>query len=86
VVKFFTQNIQSSGTGVTAGCKPSCGYREYNPGPLEEHVVVVCVFVDRFSVWSLAYSGTHSVDQAGLEPIDLSASASQVRGLKVCSS
>jgi hypothetical protein len=28
--------------------------------------------------------GTHSVDQAGLELINLSASASQVLGLKAC--
>jgi hypothetical protein len=36
------------------------------------------------SVYNLGCSGTHSVDQAGLELRDPPASASQVLGLKVC--
>jgi hypothetical protein len=41
-------------------------------------------FQDRVSLYSSAYPGTHSVDQAaGLELRNPSASASQVLGLKV---
>ena len=43
-----------------------------------------CFFWDRISLCSLGCSGTHSVDQAGLEFSNLPASASQVLGLKVC--
>jgi hypothetical protein len=46
----------------------------------------VCLFVcfDRVFMGSLGCSGTHSVDQAGLELRNLPASASQVLGLKAC--
>ena len=37
--------------------------------------VHVCLFSDQVSLCSLAWPGTHSVNQAGLEPGDLSASA-----------
>jgi hypothetical protein len=39
---------------------------------------------DRVSLYSSGCSGTHFVDQAGLELRNLPASASQVLGLKVC--
>ena len=42
------------------------------------------VFGDRVSLCSPGCPGTHSVDQAGLELRNLPASASQVLGLKVC--
>ena len=42
------------------------------------------VFQDRVSLYSPGCPGTYSVDQAGLELRNLSASASQVLGLKVC--
>jgi hypothetical protein len=38
-------------------------------------------FQDRVSLYSPGYLGTHTVDQAGLELRNLSASASQVLGL-----
>jgi hypothetical protein len=41
-------------------------------------------FRDRVSLYSPGCPGTHSVDQAGLEPRNLPASASQVLGLKAC--
>jgi hypothetical protein len=41
-------------------------------------------FGDKISPFSPGYSGTHSVDRAGLELRNLPASASQVLGLKVC--
>jgi hypothetical protein len=41
-------------------------------------------FWDRVSLCSLGCSGTHSVDQAGLKLRDPPASASQVLGLKAC--
>jgi hypothetical protein len=44
----------------------------------------VFVFQDRVSLCSLGCPGIYSVDQAGLELRDLSASASRVLGLKVC--
>jgi pyrrolidone-carboxylate peptidase len=49
----------------------------------------VCLFVclffqDRVSLYSPGCPGTHSVDQAGLELRNPPASASQVLGLKVC--
>jgi hypothetical protein len=42
------------------------------------------VFRDRVSLCSPGCPGTHSVDQAGLELRNPPASASQVLGLKVC--
>jgi hypothetical protein len=42
------------------------------------------VFQDRVSLCSSGYPGTHSVDQAGLELRNPPASASQVLGLKAC--
>jgi hypothetical protein len=53
----------------------------------EEVVVVgffVFVFQEIVSLYSPVYPGTHSVDHAGLELRNLPASASQVLGLKVC--
>ena len=48
-------------------------------------LILFCfVFQDRVSLCNPDYSGTHSVDQAGLELRDLLASASQILGLKVC--
>jgi hypothetical protein len=45
----------------------------------------VCLFVwDRVSLYSLGCPGNHSVDQAGLELRNPSVSASQVLGLKAC--
>jgi hypothetical protein len=41
-------------------------------------------FQDRVSLYSLGCPGTHFVNQAGLELRNLSASASQVLGLKAC--
>jgi hypothetical protein len=47
--------------------------------------VVVVVFETGFLCVALAvHSGTHSVDQTGLELRDTPASASKVLGLKVC--
>ena len=43
-----------------------------------------CCFQDRVSLCSPGCSGTHSIDQAGLELRDLPASASRVLGLKAC--
>ena len=54
------------------------------------NVLLICiyyfvVFLDRVSLCSLGYPGTHSVDQAGLKFRNLPASASQVLGIKgVC--
>jgi hypothetical protein len=42
------------------------------------------LFQDRVSLCSPGCSGTHSVDQAGLELRNPPASASQVLGLKAC--
>jgi hypothetical protein len=44
----------------------------------------ILVFQDRVSLCSPCCLGTHSVDQAGLELRNPSASASQVLGLKAC--
>jgi hypothetical protein len=44
----------------------------------------VLFFETGFSLYSSGYPGTHFVDQAGLELINLPASASQVLGLKAC--
>jgi hypothetical protein len=49
------------------------------------YFVLFCfVFQDKVSLCSPGCPGTHFVDQAGLELRNLSASASQVLGLKVC--
>jgi hypothetical protein len=45
---------------------------------------LVLVFQDRVFLCSPGCPGTHSVDQAGLEPRNPPASASQVLGLKAC--
>jgi hypothetical protein len=53
----------------------------------EKHLfcfVLFFVFQDRVSLCSPGCPGTHSVDQAGLELRYLPASASQVLGLKAC--
>jgi hypothetical protein len=52
-------------------------------------LIVFCLFVflvfrDRVSLSSPGCPGTHSVDQTGLELRNLPASASQVLGLKAC--
>jgi hypothetical protein len=47
-------------------------------------VFVFLFFQDRVSRYSLGCPGTHSVDQAGLELRNPPASASQVLGLKAC--
>ena len=47
--------------------------------------VVVVVFRDRVSLYSPGCPGTHFVDQSGLELRNPPASASQVLGLKACS-
>jgi hypothetical protein len=41
-------------------------------------------FQDRVSLYSPGYPGTHSADQAGLELRNPPVSASQVLGLKAC--
>ena len=41
-------------------------------------------FLDKVSLCSPVCPGTHSVDQAGLELRDVSASTSKVLGLKEC--
>jgi hypothetical protein len=51
--------------------------------------IFVCLFVwlvfrDRVSLCSPGYPGTHFIDKAGLELRNLSASASQMLGLKAC--
>jgi hypothetical protein len=56
-----------------------------NVESIDGHFVLFCfVFRDRVSLCSPGYPETHSVDQAGLELRNPSASASQVLGLKVC--
>jgi hypothetical protein len=47
-------------------------------------VCLLLVFRDRVSLYSPGCPGTHSVDQAGLKLRILLASASQVLGLKAC--
>ena len=55
-----------------------------------EYLYIICIFFclfifqDRVSLYSPGCSGTHSVDQAGLELRNPPASASQVLGLKTC--
>jgi hypothetical protein len=44
----------------------------------------ILVFQDRVSLYSPGCPGTHSVDQAGLELRNPTASASRVLGLKAC--
>jgi hypothetical protein len=51
---------------------------------LLNYFVVGFVFQDRVSLCSPGCPGTHSVDQAGLELRNPPASASQVLGLKAC--
>jgi hypothetical protein len=46
--------------------------------------VLFVVFQDRVSLYSPGCPGTHFLDQAGLELRNLPASASQVLGLKAC--
>jgi hypothetical protein len=46
--------------------------------------VCLFVFLDRVSLYSPGCPGTHFVDQAGLELRNPPASASQVLGLKAC--
>jgi hypothetical protein len=46
--------------------------------------VLFCFFRDRVSLYSPGCPGTHLVDQAGLELRNPPASASQVLGLKAC--
>jgi hypothetical protein len=48
------------------------------------YYIYVVVFRDRVSLCSPGCPGTHSVDQAGLKLRNPPASASQVLGLKVC--
>jgi hypothetical protein len=78
------------------GCwQLNSGPLEEQSGLLTVFVIVVVVLVwflflifvlfwDRVSLYSPGCPGTHSVDQAGLELRNLPASASQVLGLKVC--
>jgi hypothetical protein len=47
-------------------------------------IIIILVFRDRVSLYSLGCPGTHSVDQAGLELRNLPVFASQVLGLKAC--
>jgi hypothetical protein len=51
-------------------------------------LLVSCLFVfwDRVSLYSSGCPGTHSVDQAGFKLRNLTASDSQVLGLKACTS
>ena len=48
-----------------------------------EHLSDLPMFGDQVSLCSPGYPGTHFVDQVGLKLIDLSASVTQVVGLKV---
>jgi hypothetical protein len=56
------------------------------PDYLRDIFGIFCLFVclNRVSLYSPGYPGTHFVDQAGLELRNLRASASQVLGLKAC--
>ena len=47
-------------------------------------IFVFLFFRDRVSLYSPGCPGTHFIDQAGLEPRNRPASASQVLGLKAC--
>jgi hypothetical protein len=51
---------------------------------LSYSIFFLLVFRDRVSLYSSGCPGTHFVDQAGLELRNLPASASQVLGLKEC--
>jgi hypothetical protein len=63
-------------------CLPSAGVKDMHH---HHHLADFCfVFRDRVSLCSPGCTGTHSVDQAGLELRNLPASASQVLGLKEC--
>jgi hypothetical protein len=46
------------------------------------YLIYFCLFQDVVSLCNLGCPGTHCVDQAGLEHFNLSASASQMLGLK----
>jgi hypothetical protein len=79
---------------VIDGCEPPCGCWDLNSGPSEEQSVLLTaepylqpslfVFRDRVSLYSPGCHGTHFVDQAGLKLRNPPASASQVLGLKAC--
>jgi hypothetical protein len=60
------------------------GLRKYTTNLYTDFFYVFFVFWDRVSLYSPGCPGTHFVDQAGLELRNLPASASQVLGLKVC--
>jgi hypothetical protein len=47
-------------------------------------LLILSFFLDRVSLCSLGCCGTYSVDQAGLKLQNLPASASQLLGLKAC--
>jgi hypothetical protein len=47
-------------------------------------IIIILVFGDRASLYNSGCLGTHSVDQGGLKLRDPPASASQVLGLKAC--
>ena len=51
---------------------------------LKRNIYIYLVFRDRVSLSSPGCPGTHSVDQAGLKLRNLPTSASQLLGLKVC--
>ena len=73
---------------VTGTCGSLCGYWEPNLGPLQKQEIVFppLVFGDSVSLCNRpGCPGTCSVDQVGLELRDLPSSASQVRGLRECS-
>jgi hypothetical protein len=57
---------------------------QYKPLGVGVLFVSLFVFRDRVSLCSPGCPGTHSVDQDGLKLRNLPASASQVLGLKVC--
>jgi hypothetical protein len=61
-----------------------CKFCMWDNGVVACFFVFVFVFRDRVSLYSPGYPGTHSVDQAGLKLRNPAASASQVLGLKVC--
>jgi hypothetical protein len=57
---------------------------KYYPMPFVCLFVCLFVFRDRVSLYSPGYPGTHFVDQVSLELRNPPASASQVLGLKAC--
>jgi hypothetical protein len=62
---------------------PLLGLKVYSTMP-SLHFILFIYFWDRVSLNSPGCPGTHFVDQAGLELRNPPASASQVLGLKVC--